>query len=126
MSQHGGGRLITVEGTPYRWSVRGERKLGDGKQYRLLSLVGDEATGQVVQVLLRHDDPWVHFSDTAHSGKTPEELELVLRTIKPGLVARVIELVRARGWVASRPGTTLEFVYVDDQRLVPLAEWTPA
>ncbi|MBM7114481.1 hypothetical protein [Archangium primigenium] len=126
MASHGRGRRINVEGVTYRWSVRGSRTLGEGGAYRLLSIVADEATGQALHVWVRHDDVWVHFSDLTRLRvrASPASPGLVFRGIKPGLVAQVIAAARTRGWEASRRGPTLEFVLEEDQRLLPLAEFS--
>jgi hypothetical protein len=81
----------------------------------LLTLHHAEKTCQVLHVLVRLDDPWL---------STPSDGPLVTRTITPSLVARVVSLALEAGWAPEQPGTTLEFVLVDDARLVPLADWS--
>ncbi|RKG74884.1 hypothetical protein D7W82_37415 [Corallococcus sp. CA049B] len=112
------GRPLTVDGVSYRWSLQGQRDAPKGLAWRLLTVVWAEATRQALHVRVRHDDPWLHVGDRDKSG-------LVMRSVGPGLVARVIAMARDLGWKPEERGPTLEFVLEDDARLVPLASETP-
>lgn len=125
MAGHGGGRLLFLDGHAYQWSVRGRRELANGHGYRVLTVVDASFTRQALHVLVRHDDPWLHASELARArseGPAEEQPDLVTRGIGSGLVSRVVAMARAAGWDSGKPGPTLEFVLVDDQRLIPLAE----
>ncbi|RKG82321.1 hypothetical protein D7W79_02760 [Corallococcus exercitus] len=108
------GRLLTVNGVSYRWSLRGRHDGPEGTSWRLLTVVWAEATRQVLHVRVRHDDPWLHVNDGDMSG-------LVTRDVGPGLVARVVEMAWGLGWAPLERGPTLTFVLEDDARLVPVS-----
>ncbi|MFP2908166.1 hypothetical protein ACLESD_24560 [Pyxidicoccus sp. 3LFB2] len=114
------GRRLTLEGREYRWSLRGHRELADGHHYQRLTVVSATSTGQALHVLVRLASPWLYVQEWAHLEQKPG---LILSGIGPGWVARVVELARAAGWDAGVPGPTLEFILVDNQRLIPLVAW---
>jgi hypothetical protein len=113
-------RLIAVGGQEYSWSFGRKVRLYEGKPHHLLTVVDAARTQQALHVLVRHDDPWLHFAELAHSRAQDKNMDaLVTRPMTPALVARIITLAREAGWDCRRAGPSLEFVLAGDARLIP-------
>ncbi len=100
-----GSRLITVDGTVYRWRVRHKPTYCEGLGWSPLSFSVEHGTrpGSVLQASL----PWAR-PDNWVGAKAA--------TVRPGLVASVIRRALDEGWTPDAAGLTV-FLAVTENEL---------
>ncbi|MFC8720664.1 hypothetical protein [Kitasatospora sp. NPDC057198] len=88
-----GSRPLTVDGAPYRWTIRRRPSYGQGIGESPLTAAVERADGAGAVLLLRFP--------CAHPGNW---LGLPATGVTPARIAAAVRLARARGWDPERPG----------------------
>ncbi|MEU8317051.1 hypothetical protein AB0C33_01670 [Nonomuraea sp. NPDC048881] len=109
-----GSRLITVDGTAFRWRVSHRPAFGDGSSAAPLTFVveRDEDPGRVLLVSLPCARP-----DNWRGARTI--------AIRPPLVAACVRRALEQGWTPARPGPRFTLAITEDE-LTELLDGPPA
>lgn len=98
-----GSRLITVDGTAYRWRIRHKPTYSQGNSWGSLTyaveLIGGQGRVLLVELPYSRPDAWL-------GGRT--------MTVRPALVAATIRRALDRGWDPSQAGSAFTFNLTED------------